>query len=492
MMGCGEEHINPVTEPTQKEELQDTVTILDPSTVETSKIYIPQDLQGVNLYKSSGTWYYGRSRQSDHFIVFWGAGYGKNDPNASDVPEPYRVNIDDLLEKAEEFYDMNINKLKFAELETGKSNLDKYKMMIFILYQEEWLATGAGYDDVIGALWVSPGTCHPVGSVVAHEIGHSFQYQVYCDLKNGSGFRYGFGGNGGNTFWEQCAQWQAYQSYPEQIFDSYHFSVYCDNYHRHICHENYRYASYFIHYYWADKHGIDIVGRIWREAHEPEDPLQAYMRITGISAEELNDEIYDAATRMVTWDIDAIRKLGKNYIGRQTFNSTRKEDGSYQVSYDRCPGTTGYNVIRLNVPDAGTVIETEFTGMTNADGYNQVTDQTREGWRYGFVALLEDETRIYGNMNKGSKNTVSFTVPEKCSKLWFVVTGAPNSYAAHAWDEKESNDDQWPYKVKFTNTDLYGSSVYDITETRQNANLPRNINLPVSSAARRETTVKQA
>jgi hypothetical protein len=52
-------------------------------------------------------------------------------------------------------------------------------------------------------------------------LGHSFQYQVYCDrLLNGAaddqhaGFRYGYGrqwARGGNAFWEQCAQWQSFQ-----------------------------------------------------------------------------------------------------------------------------------------------------------------------------------------------------------------------------------------------------------------------------------------
>lgn len=86
--------------------------------------------------------------------------------------------------------------------------LDKYKMEIYLLYQSEWLATGSGYDNVIGALWVNPSTCQPVGSTIAHEIGHSFQYMVFCDYllqkgvpeqnrpsadaTQGPGWRYGF------------------------------------------------------------------------------------------------------------------------------------------------------------------------------------------------------------------------------------------------------------------------------------------------------------
>lgn len=468
----------PLQKPTDNGGINDSTQLFS---TDTTKLYIPLEFRSIDFRKAASTWSYARCRQSEHFIVYWAKGYGKFDPNSDSIPAAYRVNIDDLLQKVESFYDININKLKFAQTGAGKSKLDKYKMQIYLFYQTDWMAFGAGYDDVIGALWVSPNTCQPVGSVIAHEIGHSFQYQTFCDIGGTSGFRYGFGGNGGNTFWEQTAQWQSFQSYPEQVFDN-NFNDYKQNCHRHICHEAYRYASYFIHYYWADKHGIDIVGKIWRGAKQPEDPIQAYMRITGITVEQFNDEIYDAAKKFVTWDIDAIRLYGANFIGAQNFKCNTLVDGSYQVTYDRCPGTTGYNVIPLNVPAAGTEVSTNFTGMVNDTAYNQVASPARAGWRYGFVALLQNGTRTYGTMETGASKTVTFTVPANCSKLWFVVTGAPNTYAPHAWDENEKNDDQWPYKVKFTNTDLLGNVTFDGTETVKDTTLTLDVSFPVSSS----------
>lgn len=480
-----------------------------------AKYYKPQEFKDLDMLRSDSKWSFVRSKQSTHFIVFWAKDFGA-DPNASSVSEAMRVDVDDMLKKAEAFYDMNVNTLKFAEVGTGKSNLDKYKMEIYLLYQTDWLATGSGYDDVIGALWVNPGTCKPVGSVIAHEIGHCFQYQVYADLlASGAcsndftrGFRYGFGGNGGNGFWEQTAQWQSYQSYPVEAFSSYNFGVYTENYHRHICHEWQRYASYFIHYYWADKHGIDFIGKLWREAKSPEDPIQAYMRLNSLTVDQMNTELYDAATKFVTWDLDAIRANGSNYIGKLAYKFYQLTDGTYQVAYSRCPGSTGYNAIPLNVPAAGTVVTTTFSGLAPGSALapgdpGQYTDndkkltttnynsssQTRAGWRYGYVALLSNGQRMYGDMNRNSSANVQFTVPTGCTKLWFVVLGAPSTYTSCPWDEKESNDDQWPYTVKFVNTDLLGNITINPNDTPKDLTLTYNVSFAADATAYSGTTV---
>lgn len=418
-------------------------------------IYIPKEFAAMDFNNSASTWAYSRSRQSDHFIVFWGAGYGTKDPNAADVPELYRVDIDNLLKKAEDAYDTNVNKLKFAEVGVGKSNLDKYKMLIFLSYTTAYIGAGGGVDDVIGALWLSPNPVRPVGSVLTHEIGHSFQYQVYCDLKGTSGFRYGYGNYPGSSYWEATAQWQAQQEYPAEVFSTGQFAGYTQTYNKHIMHEDQRYRSYFTNFYWSQKHGIDIVSRIWRQARQPEDAIQTYMRLTNITFEQFNDEVYDASKKFVTWDLDAIRENGVNFIGKHTYGFSAEAGGIFRVTNAKCPQTTGYNVIPLTLPAAGTVVSVDFKGIPNATGFNTV-DALRAGWRYGYVALLANGTRVYGDMAKGSQNTVSFTVPQNCSKLWFVVTGAPTSYAQQPWDNIATNDEQWPYELRLTNTGIIG------------------------------------
>lgn len=445
------------------------------------RIYKPAEFAKMDMLSKASKWSFFRHKQSEHFIVFWEPGFGDN-PNAESVPANLRVDIDDLLDKAEQFYETNIEVLKFAEVGNGKSYLDRYKMQIYLLYQEEWLATGSGYDNVIGALWVNPSTCKPVGSTIAHEIGHSFQYQVYCDkLLNGAaddfhqGFRYGYGlnGEGGNGFWEQCAQWQAFQNYPRELF-SYHVDVWKANYHRHFNHEWMRYASYWLPYYWVQKHGIGVVGEVWKQARFPEDPLMAYQRLyCDGSLDRLYEELYDYAARMVAYDIDIVRKYvtetAKNYTAKLYAN-----DEYYQVGYAKCPGTTGFNIIPLDVAEAGSTVKASFVGLDagsslapgdpgniiDGDGrtvgttsiYNK-TDNSLSGWRYGFVAIVNG-TPQYASMQQDKRGEVTYTIPEGTDKLYFVVMGAPSKYERHPWNDNETDDAQWPYKVKFEGTDL--------------------------------------
>ena len=455
--------------------------IMDESEIEDfEKYYKPAEFASMDMLRSDAQWSWFRSKQSEHFFVFWEAGFG-DDPNAET----------DLLEKAEQFYQTNIDKLGFAETGQGKSSLDQYKMEIYLLYQEEWLATGSGYDDVIGALWVNPSTCQPVGSTIAHEIGHSFQYQVYCDkVYQGeandfqTGFRYGYeGSNGGNGFWEQCAQWQSFQDYPEEMFTTYNFDVWLANNHRHFEHEWMRYASYWLQTYWTDKHGDDAVANVWKNSHAPEDAIAAHMRLyANNSWETMKEELYDYAARMATFDIDGIREYSDGYLGRYSTTLYPTADGYYQVAYADCPETTGFNVIALNVPEGQTTVSADFEGLMpgsplaaddpgeymdteavagTVDTYNNIGAASDAGWSYGFVALTSGGTRVYSERYAAEAGNASFTVPAGTEQLYFIVQAAPKTYKAHPWDEKDLTDEQWPYKVKFNGTDLLGSVVID-------------------------------
>jgi hypothetical protein len=147
------------------------------------------------------------------------------------------------------------------------------------------------------------------------------------------------------------------------------------------------------------------------------------------------------------------------------------------------PGTALAEADPGNYSDDGSTFTTR--------SYNK-SSMTKAGWRYGYVALLENGQRMYSEMNRKTAEKVDFIVPEGCEKLWFVVLGAPSTYTPHAWDEKESNDDQWPYQVKFENTDLLGSISFDGTEEETDITLSYEVAFPASSDTYPGTTVSLA
>lgn len=447
------------------------------------------------MLRSDARWSWWRMKQSEHFFVFWEPGFG-DDPNAESVPEALRVDIDDLLQKAEQFYKTNVEKLGMATVGQGKSVLDNHKMQIYLLYQTEWLATGSGYDDKIGALWVNPSTCKPVGSTIGHEIGHSFQYQVSADKlftgeatpidrADGSqlvpaGFRYGFGENGagGCAYWEQCAQWQSFQDYPNECFDQdAHYAVWLKNHHRHFNHEFMRYASYWFQYWFSEKHGIESYARIWKESKYPEDPLQTYMRIyCNNSLDALYKDLYAYSAHCADYDFKAVHQYKKEAAINYS-TKLYKNGGYYQVAYTNCPGTTGFNLIPLNVPgsgkvsatleglapgsalaagDPGTVVDGDGNAKSIVTKYNSQSN-TQQNYRYGFVAITRDGKSHYGEMHTGKKGTATYEVPANTERLYLCVLAAPDKYNRNAWDDDETNDEQWPYRVKFSGTDLLGN-----------------------------------
>lgn len=435
-------------------------------------------------------WSFKRSKESEHWIVYWDKCFG-DDPNASTVPSNLRVNVDDLLMKAEQFYATNVDKLKMADLGENKSRLDEYKMIIHLLYDDGWTAVGSGYDDMVGALWVTPSTCHPVGSTIAHETGHCFQYQVACDYRKSGvsnytqrGWRYGFGsnGSGGNAFWEQCAQWQAMQDYPSEAF-GYHCAVWLMNYHRHVCHEWMRYASYWWQYQLVEKHGYEAYGQLWRGSRYPEDPLETYTRLfCDGNWDTFWDEYFDYATKLQNYQFEAVHQyLSSNYSARQYSTKLfRNDDDTYQVAYASCPETSGVNFIRLTGFTQGSEIKVHFTGMNPGDAlhasdpgkswnadpaeganankftkvtkYNTAGKAADRGWHYAFVAVTGsgvNSTTTVSEVCKDAEGDITFTVPQGTIVLSLCVVATPKNYTRHAWDETDINDAQWPYRVSF-------------------------------------------
>lgn len=436
------------------------------------KIYIPGWMLG-NVIDPNNNWSYTRSKQSKNWIIFWEPGYGE-DPSV--VPDGgFRINIDGMLNMAEDYYKFYTDSLKF--IKSGSSKTDDYKMIIRLRYTRDWEATGSGVDNMIGLLTLTAWSAQAGGHTLAHEVAHCFQYQVHCDNNNQNGWMYGYGANasGGNGWWEQCAQWQAFKIYPGQQFTDNRYANYLKTAHKHILHEAPRYDNYFIQDYMTYKHGMDIIGKLWNKSYLPEDPVETYKRITFTSQSQFNDEMYDRAARFATWDIPALKTAGASYFTARPQPTMKQIDDNYwQIDSTVCIENYGYNVIKLNVPTSPTTLKAFFSGKAGINGFRKLY-LTQAGWRYGFVALLNDGTRVYSKMGTSSytvpNDTLEFKSPANIRNLWLVVSGAPTTHWRHAWDDNDSNDEQWPYQVKFNGTNLLGFMNIPNSVSKDNENL---------------------
>lgn len=416
------------------------------------QIYVPGWMMG-DVYNPANNWSIERSKQSKNWVLFWEPGFGDN---------PGTI-VDDCLALAEKSFAHYADSLKF--IQRGASKTDTYKMIIRLRYSTEWEASGSGVDNTIGLLTLTSwALTSRGGQTIAHEVGHCFQYQVHCDNNDSNGWMYGFGDNasGGNGWWEQCAQWQAYKVFPTQQFSNEWFSGYLNNVHKHILHETPRYQNFFIQDYWTFLHGKDIIGRLWNKSIKPEDPVEAYKRLTATTQAQFNDQMWECGARFATWDIPALKTLGAGTVASRPQPKMNSQGNNvWRIDATVCPENYGHNIIRLNAPTTSKRVTAYFEGLAGADGYRK-NYVPAAGWRYGFVALLKDGTRVYGNAaavamsaNEG-KGSIDFDCPANCDRLWLVVSGAPSVHWRHAWDDNDDNDEQWPYQVSFNNTNLYG------------------------------------
>ena len=469
------------------------------------RVYIPNEWRNPwpsdsLLYKESDpdneyTWSKSRSVESDNVIVFWDKYYGNTLP--SKAPSPYRVDEQDLLRKCEEFYDLEINKLGFVD--PVNSNLSKYKVMVLMNHTTDWVCYGSGYDYQVSALWLSPSTCKPVGHSVAHEVGHSFHYMCYAEHSghkesqtDNTGFHLQCGN--GQTIWEQTAQWQANQSYPAEMYNQ-SIGVFRKSHNYAFSHEWHRYQSYWFHYFINDYYDdITTVAQVWNQPMTGQtqgnatDFNQALMKLKGLDATSLFRLYYDYAARCATWDMEACKPYRDPYIGDFEYQCVQLpsdgEEESYQVALASTPQSSGFNVIPLQLPEAGTEVVTHFTALKNSESlaagdpaemldgetrwettqrttYINNTNRVNRGFRLGYVALMNDGTRQYFNEDSvyctGLEETtedVKMTVPEGVSRLWLIVVPAPKKYVQHKWTDKMTNAEQWPYRFSLEGTSL--------------------------------------
>jgi len=106
--------------------------------------------------------------------------------------------------------------------------------------------------------------------------------------------------------------------FPSDQFNNEWFNGYLAAAHKHPLHEAPRYNNFFIQDYWTYLHGMDMIGRLWNKSYFPEDPIEAYKRITSVTQSVFNDQMWDCAARFTTWDIPALKTRGAAYIQTRT------------------------------------------------------------------------------------------------------------------------------------------------------------------------------
>ena len=167
------------------------------------------------------------------------------------------------------------------------------------------------------------------------------------------------------------------------------------------------------------------------------------------------------------------------------------DENKYQVAYASAPQSTGFNVVELAVPKAGTTVTTRFTALkpgcnlnendpaeynngnagtwlsAGVTKYNSVSRAGARGFRIGYVFLKSDGTREYYNDDtvhcKGTGEVtedISAEVPTGTKRMFLVIAPSPLTYIQHQWDDDIRNDDQWPYQFELLGTDATSVTPY--------------------------------
>ncbi len=422
-------------------------------------IFIPKDLQSMDLQDPESKWSYHRMACTDNFVVFWEKGFGSDLANPPALEgKPMKVDLPNLLDKLERFYQYFRDTLQFVK---PGSKSEQYRMMVMINYSLEGTAYGGDYDQTIGALWVAPNRIQDYKlNCIAHELGHSFQAQIMCD---GEGEAWG-----GTGFFEMASQWMLWQVNPLWMTDEeYHWVDYMKQTHKAYLHFANIYHSPYVLEYWCEKRGLPVIAELFRQGKRGEDPVITYKRLGGLSQAAFCDEMFDACRHFINWDLTHAHREARSYANRYFTELDTLKGGWFRIAQTKCPENYGFNAIRIEVPAPGKTASVDFQGEAGLEGYASVQPD-KAGWRYGFVAVTRSGQTIYGETAGSKQGKIRFTTPkgELIEHLWFVVMGAPEAHWMNpgGWGKEPEPDAQWPYRFKVS-----GSQVIQTVASRPTA-----------------------
>ena len=381
-----------------------TISLVSNLVYAQKKLYIPKDLQGMNLKADTSKWSLNRSIETDDLIFMWERGFGNDVSNPPQLKgHDMSFNLLNLRDRIQTFYHFFRDTLGFVT-PNYQSKADHYKMMVMVNYSLDGTAYGGTYDNFIGALWVAPNRIQDTKmNCMAHELGHSFQAQIMADSIGQCW--------GGTGFFEMASQWMLWQVNPDWITDeNYHFEAFKTLTHKAFLHMDNIYHSPYVLQWWSDLHGRQFIAELFRQGVIGEDPVMTYKRMNGLSQSAFCDEIFRGYQHLVNFDFTHAYKETRQYAA--TFNTELETCSNGWLRPKSLPEGYGFNAIKLDdrVNLNSPIFHLHLRG-------NQL--------RYGFVGITTNGESIYSDVN-----ATSFTSNGQPLKhLYLIIMGAPEHHA---------------------------------------------------------------
>lgn len=402
-----------------------TISLVSNLVYAQKKLYIPKDLQGMNLKADTSKWSLNRSIETDDLIFMWERGFGNDVSNPPQLKgHDMSFNLLNLRDRIQTFYHFFRDTLGFVT-PNYQSKADQYKMMVMVNYSLDGTAYGGTYDNFIGALWVAPNRIQDTKmNCMAHELGHSFQAQIMADSIGQCW--------GGTGFFEMASQWMLWQVNPDWITDeNYHFEAFKTLTHKAFLHMDNIYHSPYVLQWWSDLHGRQFIAELFRQGVIGEDPVMTYKRMNGLSQSAFCDEIFRGYQHLVNFDFTHAYKETRQYAA--TFNTELETCSNGWLRPKLLPEGYGFNAIKLDdrVNLNSPIFHLHLRG-------NQL--------RYGFVGITTNGESIYSDVN-----ATSFTSNGQPLKhLYLIIMGAPEHHADVMTHGNTPEYKQYPYEFQVT------------------------------------------
>lgn len=398
------------------------------------KIYIPEDLRGMDLQADTSKWSFNRSAETDDLIFMWERGFGQDVSNPPMLEgKPMAFNLNNLIDCVQAFYTFFRDTLEFSKPD---SKCEQYKMMVMVMYSLDGTAYGGTYDNFIGALWVAPNRIQDIKmNCMAHELGHSFQLQIPADSVGDAW--------GGSGFFEMTSQWMLWQVNPDWITDeNYHFEAFKQLTHKAYLHLDNIYHSPYVIQWWSDLHGRKSIAELYRQGKKGEDPVMTYQRMYGLTQQQFNEEMMRGYQHLVNFDFKHARKETRQYAC--TFSTELiRGDGSYRAGGGyrpkHFPEEYGFNAILLDsLVNIQKPVDIIVRGTGNL---------------HALTAVTTDDESIYSEI--GAEH---FEVPagKQLKHLYLIVMGAPEEHYMIPMPTDDSEPpkaelEDYPYEFWVTN-----------------------------------------